>query len=91
MLKPGMAVNRQALSRLMMSMSDKDMTEMQAKLSQAGAEIKASLEKSRATQICECGDASPRCHARQGLRQRRSARRQEIIQNVLIHLDLSIF
>lgn len=51
MLKPGMAVNRQALSRLMMSMSDKDMAEMQAKLSQAGAEIKASLEKSRATQI----------------------------------------
>lgn len=51
MLKPGMAVNRQALSRLMMSMSDKDMAEMQAKLSQAGADIKASLERSRATQI----------------------------------------
>jgi hypothetical protein len=48
MLKPGMAVNRQAL---MMSMSDKDMAEMQAKLSQAGADIKASIERSRATQI----------------------------------------
>ena len=51
MLKPGMAVNRQALSRLMMSMSDKDMAEMQAKLSQAGADIKASIERSRSTQI----------------------------------------